>query len=274
MSYVVTIAFVWASFSLYAFAKSFNRSGIHLFWIVPLCLLYAFFGLFSLAGLSMALEEKSDVGLLVLPFAICSIYIVNKWYKNRCNRIISSEDIIGNDPDPIQEATSSHVNQSSTNKMVTFEYPDFRADDDYLDGVETFTTRSVFVRKEYGEYFSGYCTLRNANRTFRKDRVLRYLNGTELHLITTDYLNNDHNPNNKLEVTFIGFKKAEKEALVKLAKKNKLYVATVITKRLFALVIGGGRDAPTKRAQAEEQGAYIMDETQFRHFIETGEITV
>ena len=55
--------------------------------------------------------------------------------------------------------------------MLRFEYADVNGE---------LTERTVVNWVEYIDYFAGYCLLRQAKRTFRKDRVLAWHEGEQL----------------------------------------------------------------------------------------------
>lgn len=56
---------------------------------------------------------------------------------------------------------------------------------EYADLYGEVTIRSVTTWTEYEEYFSGHCSLRKAERSFRKDRVIAWMEGE--HLLAAPY---------------------------------------------------------------------------------------
>ena len=76
---------------------------------------------------------------------------------------------------------------------------------------------------------------------------------------------------NRLQVCFTGFGTSKKQELTNLARNNKFKVVSSVTKNLDFLC-GDENAGPKKIEKAEIQGAQFLDESQFIHLIETGEI--
>ncbi len=76
---------------------------------------------------------------------------------------------------------------------------------------------------------------------------------------------------NRLQVCFTGFSPTKKEELVNLAHDNRFKVMTDVTKKLDYLV-GGENPGPKKIEKAEAQDVPLLNEQQFIHLIETGEV--
>ena len=75
----------------------------------------------------------------------------------------------------------------------------------------------------------------------------------------------------RLQVCFTGFGTSKKEELVSRAHDNRFKVVASVTKRLDYLV-GGENAGPKKIEKAESQGVQFLNEQQFSHLIETGEV--
>ncbi|MGV6851297.1 MAG: BRCT domain-containing protein [bacterium] len=142
------------------------------------------------------------------------------------------------------------------NDVIAFEYAD-------ADGA--YSQRTIKVNGIDDQYISGFCMLRNEQRTFRRDRILTEPYRREAAVSASLFFDDDDDW--KEEVLFTGFPKKTKSALVALAKANDFKVRTVVTQNLDYLVKGKGR-APTKVQQAEEVGATIIDEEEFRDMCE------
>ncbi len=142
------------------------------------------------------------------------------------------------------------------------------------------------VAKVFTHHFSGQDLIANRYKVYRKDRVVEYLDNAEEVLAlypiepfkspsgggTTGI--NPHNPGNLLEVCFTGFRKADKERLTKLAQENRLYVARDVTVNLGILVCGyNAGPKKIERAVNSAQKVEIMNEEEFLHFVETGEVS-
>lgn len=73
------------------------------------------------------------------------------------------------------------------------------------------------------------------------------------------------------DICFTGFKKADREALTELAKKNNMNVHVSVVMHLDMLCYGYNA-GPKKLKKAMSQGAIIANREQFEDFLETGEI--
>lgn len=145
---------------------------------------------------------------------------------------------------------------------------------------------TISVHKVFKYHFSGMDIETDKYRTFRKDRVVEYFDNTEdvLDRYPVEEFKisgggnktfgiNTNNPDKLLEVCFTGFKKADKERLTALALENNLYVAKDVTVNLGILVCGyNAGPKKIERAVNSAMKVEIMDETEFLHFLETGEV--
>lgn len=76
----------------------------------------------------------------------------------------------------------------------------------------------------------------------------------------------------RLQICFTGFGASKKEELANLATRHNFKVVSSVTKHLDFLC-GGENAGPKKIEKAEAQGVEYLDEKQFLHLIETGEVT-
>lgn len=162
-----------------------------------------------------------------------------------------------------------------SNNIISFTYKNLR------DEVSDFT---IGIHKVFEYHFSGINIETSKYHTFRKDRVVEYKDSADSILATypiepfkssggKTYGLNNKNPEKLLEVCFTGFKKADKERLTTLSIENKLYVAKDVTVNLGILVCGyNAGPKKIERAVNSAKTVEIMDEQEFLHFIETGEI--
>jgi NAD-dependent DNA ligase len=151
----------------------------------------------------------------------------------------------------------------------------------YKDAKGRITKRTVNDFKEDETHFTGICQTARDLRTFRKDRVLEWLDSQD----SADQRLKFHIENNppptpreskrntegQTEVCFTGFKKADKNRLIQFAIDNEFHVASGITKNLYILCCGYNR-GPSKVEKAISQGANILSEKQFVNFVNTGEL--
>ncbi len=144
---------------------------------------------------------------------------------------------------------------------------------------------SIYLLKSYEYYFSGRTLDTNEYRTFKKERVIQYDNDSES-IIAKQPIEEvkafdgnplafikSYNPNQLFEVCFTGFKKADKTRLIEIAKNNNMYIASDVTTNLGILVCGyNAGPKKIERALNSARTVEIMDEAEFLHFIETGEV--
>lgn len=159
----------------------------------------------------------------------------------------------------------------------------------YIDAQGVVSAREVTRISETEEYIQGICLISNGLRTFRKVRVLEYLdnqaNVTERlshhtannpEPVTNNggvirRRNDRRNDTGRLEVCFTGFKKADKERLIELAESKEFFVRSAVTKNLSFLCCGYNA-GPTKIEKSRHQGVVALSESQFLSMLETGEI--
>jgi hypothetical protein len=145
----------------------------------------------------------------------------------------------------------------------------------YEDATGNVTTREVSDWVDDGEYLEGYCHLAGDFRTFRRDRIIEFVEGEHLlgSIIETDerpvrYVRDN---DDSLEIAFTGFASDKKRALEAKAKGADMKVRAGVTKHLEFLVAGPNA-GPTKLSRARAQGCTIMNEKQFHSLIDNGEL--
>lgn len=155
----------------------------------------------------------------------------------------------------------------------------------YQDAKGNVTSREVVNISDTDEYIQGICLKSNALRTFRKDRILE--NITDISSMdeklkyhqanaprpknSSCYSSRSRNTTGKPEVCFTGFKKAEKDKLVEVAKLSEMFIRSSVTKNLDFLCCGYNA-GPKKIEKARHQGVIALSEKQFRTMLETGEV--
>jgi NAD-dependent DNA ligase len=152
----------------------------------------------------------------------------------------------------------------------------------YRDAKGNITARQIHSISESGEHFQAVCLKARALRTFRKDRVLEYIeNESEIDQRLAFHIENNPEPAprryqnslNKLEVCFTGFPGSEKVRLKEYAESAGLYVRTSVTKKLTILCYGNmERAGPSKMDKARRQGVIVLSLPQFETMLNTGEI--
>lgn len=128
--------------------------------------------------------------------------------------------------------------------------------------------------KEAGCYIRGIDVETNTFKTFRKDRVLSYLENAES-LLEIPFTqppppvkkSAGHGP----EIVFTGFPSVQRAHLEAKAVSVGMTVCKSVTKNLSYLCAGPNA-GPTKVATARAQHVFIVSEPQFLTLIETGEL--
>lgn len=134
--------------------------------------------------------------------------------------------------------------------------------------------RSLISWRESGKYLQGIDIDDHGFRTFRKDRVARYLDGAEAVLL-------DPHPEPPVlvrkavdprpHIIFTGFAKVQRAALEANASASGMRVCKTVTPTCFYLVAGPNA-GPTKVERARSLSAYILGEAQFFALVATGEL--
>lgn len=128
---------------------------------------------------------------------------------------------------------------------------------------------------EHREHIQGRSDRDTLPRTFCKERVQEYLAGAE-------QLQGDLAPplprpaprapkDDRPQILFTGFRKADRERLEQLADQQGLHVVKTPTAQL-AYLCSGYNPGPTKVLAAREKGAFILSEEQLLRLFETGEV--
>lgn len=149
----------------------------------------------------------------------------------------------------------------------------------YQDGNGKITSRNIYSISETAEHIQARCLLTGALKTFRKDRILEEIKNIGIveerlayHIKNNPPLKKPtRRPFDVWDVCFTGFKKADKDDLLKLAKDAELVVRSSVTHNLTFLCCGYNA-GPKKIEKARQQGVLILSEMQFNQMLDTGEI--
>jgi hypothetical protein len=146
----------------------------------------------------------------------------------------------------------------------------------YKDSKGNVTERTLIHWKETSIYIQGRCSADAFYRTFRKDRVIEYLQGAERLSFERAPAPPPFSPSlpkdMRGQILFTGFKQDERIVLEGLAALHGLKVVKTPTKNLGFLCAGYNAGWAKVRA-AVEVGAFILSETQLRTMFETGDIS-
>lgn len=153
----------------------------------------------------------------------------------------------------------------------------------YKDARGYITARMVTNISETERYIQGICLKAEALRTFRKDRILEYVDDPQIINEKLEYhLANNPNPisfpnshhgniHGSPEICFTGFKKADKDELIKIAESAGMFIRSSVTKKLEFLCCGYNA-GPKKIEKSRHQGVVVLSESQLKTMLETGEI--
>ncbi|WP_432340256.1 hypothetical protein [Yersinia enterocolitica] len=150
----------------------------------------------------------------------------------------------------------------------------------YVNTKKIVRVQSINDISENDTYLQGVSLLEDEEgklKTFRKDRIYKFVNSIEEGLAAIDKGITDgdfyfkHQKKEIFDVCFTGFKKDRKSELEVLASNNNMLVRKTASKGLKLLCYGYNA-GPTKLSLARKAGAIILDENEFINFIESGEI--
>lgn len=134
--------------------------------------------------------------------------------------------------------------------------------------------RELIQWKESGYYIMAFAEADEGMRTFRKDRVIEYLNDSHS-LLETPFEAKppkfEKQADVRPEICFTGFAAMTRAGLESLADRAGLKVCKSVTLGLVYLCTGSNAGA-LKVEKARSQRVYVLDETQFYALLETGEI--
>lgn len=143
-------------------------------------------------------------------------------------------------------------------------------DADGRESVRTLTNWSENTR-----YLQGRGEGDSLPRTFRKDRVVEYLEGADQLLFDKAPPAPEPapraQPDQRAQILFTGFKAAQRATLEAVAEQQGFRVMKTAGKTLAVLCIGDNA-GPTKVEAARSAGAFIVTEPELHHLVETGEI--
>lgn len=144
----------------------------------------------------------------------------------------------------------------------------------YEDANGNTSTREVSDFSDDGVYIEGFCHSRRAVRTFRRDRVLEYLEGEELLvplIDPSDFVDEPFADRPGMEILFTGFSEDERFDLEADAEDAGLVVRKTVTKNLM-FVCAGPRAGSSKLDKARGQGCTVLNKFQLNRMIRTGEL--
>ncbi|WP_143691372.1 hypothetical protein [Wohlfahrtiimonas larvae] len=160
-------------------------------------------------------------------------------------------------------------------KILKFKYKNVKGEEHYFE---------IYLIKSFEYYFTGRTLDTDEYKTFKKERVIEYGDDSksildQCPIDASKVADNSfgfiksYNPDLLFEVCFTGFKKADKTRLTEIAQNNNMYIASDTTANLGALVCGyNAGPKKIERALNNARTVEIMDEDEFLHFIETGEV--
>ena len=138
------------------------------------------------------------------------------------------------------------------------------------------SVRTLAGWREDGNYLTGIEPLSGSVRTFRKDRIGRYLDGSEALLLDPfplppPRLEKNRARDNRPQILFTGFSAPLRERLEQACEEAGLHVVNTVTQGLVFLCAGPNAGF-AKVAKARSQKAYILHEPDLVQLLETGEL--
>lgn len=160
----------------------------------------------------------------------------------------------------------------------------------YRDAKGDVSQRELVQWSENSNYIQGRSSGDTFPKTFRKDRIIAFLQGADLLLnekappaprsspsafaaaaASSSGLTPRAAPDGKNQILFTGFGASERAELEQKAESSGLKVMKTPGKTLTFLCYGSNA-GPVKVTKAQEAGAFIIDSEQFLHLIQTGEL--
>ncbi|QNH04461.1 hypothetical protein HNQ27_17445 [Pseudomonas sp. B11D7D] len=146
----------------------------------------------------------------------------------------------------------------------------------YRDADGRESVRTLTHWSENTRYLQGRGEGDSLPRTFRKDRVVEYIEGADQLLFDKAPPAPEPAPKAapdlRAQILFTGFKAAERAELEAFAEQNGFRVMKTAGKSLAFLCIGSNA-GPTKVEAARVAGAFIVTELEMYNLINTGEIS-
>jgi hypothetical protein len=154
-----------------------------------------------------------------------------------------------------------------SNQLLQFEYCNARGE---------VSVRHLIAWAEVGHYIKGKGLDDTHPLTYRKDRVVRYIDASEgllvvPHVKPPQRPSATSNKDARPQILFTGFLAKRKVELEAMATDTGLRVVTTVTQGLN-YICGGPNAGPKKVELARAQNCWVMDERQFLAFVETGEL--
>lgn len=159
----------------------------------------------------------------------------------------------------------------------------------YRDAKGGVSQRELVQWSENSNYLQGRAVGDTFPKTYRKDRIISFLQGENLLLneaappapklppsafaaaAASNQSSPRITPDGKNQILFTGFSASERMNLEQKAAGSGLKVMKTPGKALTFLCYGDNA-GPVKVAKAQEAGAFIIDSEQFLHLILTGEL--
>lgn len=154
-----------------------------------------------------------------------------------------------------------------SNELLQFEYCNARGE---------VSVRHLIAWSEVGHYIKGKGLGDTYPLTYRKDRVVRYIDASE-GLLAVPHVKPPPRPSatsskeDRPQILFTGFAAKRRAALEAMAIGAGLRVVSTVTQGLN-YICGGPNAGPKKVERARAQNCWVLDEGQYLAFVETGEL--
>lgn len=168
------------------------------------------------------------------------------------------------DRDKLPTTTITEPRSAASGNRLRFVYEDVQGN---------MTQRELSSWHDDGIYLEGHCLTAGAHRTFRRDRIIEFLEGAHLLDPADSRIDDTTTQGNApaLEILFTGFPAGERAKLEAQAAAAGMVVRKTVTWSLM-FVCAGPRAGATKLSQARNQGCTILREEEFQDMLATGEL--
>lgn len=146
----------------------------------------------------------------------------------------------------------------------------------YLNAAGETSLRQIDAWAESGHYIEGFERHAGKFCTFRKDRVLQYIDGCEALLLdpfspAPPRIERERKTDDRPQILFTGFAAVQRAHLESLSDAAGLRVVKTVTQGI-AFLCAGPNAGPAKVAKSRAQGVYIVKEPELHALLDTGEL--
>lgn len=146
----------------------------------------------------------------------------------------------------------------------------------YRNAAGTTSQRVVSQWQEIGHYIKGFSEGDGAIRSFRKDRIVQYLEACDAKLVIPFSApppkpSREKHIDERPQILFTGFAKVQRATLEARSVSAGLRVCQSVTTQLAYLCCGPNA-GPAKVEKARQQRVFVLSEAELHLLLETGEL--